>query len=148
MAIPKGLAARVIIETDSNKSKLYIEVREGNKFSNFYYAYTVMGRGRARIVTPTAPRHRGFADTIEDAAEQIAKAIQAHAKRKKTELQIHTTVRIYRKRLYRKLLAMRPDELGLSIVRPLPDRRTQSRANNHLPVSFIPFAKQQPSITK
>jgi len=137
MAIPKGLAARAIVETDPNKSKLYIEVREGNRFSNFYYTYTAVGQGRGRIVKAGTPRHRGFAKTLEDAVEQIMKAMKDHAKRNKAEIQIHTTVRIYRKRLYRKLLSLRPDELGLSYVRPLPNRRTQTRTNNHLPASYI-----------
>jgi hypothetical protein len=116
MPLPKGLAARAVIETGRCESKLYIEVREGNKFSNFYHIYTATGRGRGRIVTPAIPRHRGFADTIEDAAEKIAKVMKDHAKRNRREIQIHTTIRIYRKRLYRRLLSMRPDELGLTRV--------------------------------
>ena len=147
MPIPKGLAARAVIETGRSKPKLHIEVREGNRFSNFYYTYTAVGRGRGRIVTPAIPRHRGFADSLEDAVEKIIKVMKDHAKRNKTEIQIHTTVRIYRKRLYRKLLSMRPDELGLTRVRPLPDRRIQSNANKPLPASYTPFAKRWQIIT-
>lgn len=116
MAIPKGLAARAVIEPGCDKPKLYIEVQEGNRFSNFYYTYAAIGRGRGRIVTPAIPRHRGFADTIEDAVEQIVKVMKDHAKRNRREIQIHTTIRIYRKRLYCRLLSMRPDELGLTRV--------------------------------
>lgn len=147
MPIPKGLAARAVIETGRGKPKLYIEVREGNRFSNFYYTYTVIGRGRGRIVTPNIPRHRGFADTIEDAVEKIAKVMKDHARRNRREIQIHTTIRIYRKRLYRKLLSMPPDELGFTHVRPLPDRRIQGNANQPLPASYTPFAKRWQIIT-
>ena len=147
MPIPKGLAARAVIETGRGKSKLYIEVREGNRFSNFYFAYTVIGRGRGRIVTSAIPRHRGFADSLEDAVEKIVKVMKAHAKRNRREIQIHTTIRVYRKRLYRKLLSMRPDELGLTRVHPLPDRRIQSSTNKPLPASYTPFAKRWQIIT-
>ena len=144
MAIPKGLAARAIIETGHGQAKRYIEVREGNRFSNFYYIYTAVGRGRNRIVTRGTPRHRGFANTLEDAVQKIIEVIRSHAKRNKTEIQVHTTVRVYRKRLYRKLLSMRPDELGLNFVRPLPERR----ALNVLPPSHTPSAKQVQTLTK
>jgi hypothetical protein len=147
MPIPKGLAARAIIETGCGKPKLHIEIREGNRFSNFYYTYTAIGRGRGRIVTPNIPRHRGFADTIEEAVEKIVKVMKDHAKRNRREVQIHTTIRIYRKRLYRKLLSMRPDELGLTRVRPLPDRRIQSISSKLLPASYTPFAKRWQIIT-
>jgi len=147
MPIPKGLAARAVIETGRGKPKLYIEVREGNRFSNFYYTYTTVGRGRGRIVTPGIPRHRGFADSLEDAVEKIVKVIKAHTKRNRREVQIHTTIRIHRKRLYRKLLSMRPDELGLTRVRPLPDRHIQHNTNKPLPASYTPFAKRWQIIT-
>jgi len=148
MSVPKGLAAKAVIETGRGKPKLYIEVREGNRFSNFYYTYTATGRGRSRIVTPGIPRHRGFADSLEDAMEKIIKVMKDHAKRNMTEIQIHATVRIYRKRLYRKLLLMGPDELGLTYVRPLPDRRIQSSTNKPLPANYTPFAKRWQIITK
>ena len=148
MATPKGLAARAIIETSRDKSKLYIEVREGNRFSNFYYTYSAIGRGRGRIVTTGSPRHRGFATTLEEALQKIIEAMKAHAKRTKTEIQIHTTVRIYRKRLYRKLLSMRPDELGLSYVRPLPERRVPTRTINLRQASSTSGAKPLQSVAK
>ena len=147
MPISKGLAARAVIETGHGKPKLYIEVREGNKFSNFYHTYSAIGRGRSRNVTPATPRHRGFADSLEDAVENIVRVIQAHAKPNRREVQIHATIRIYRKRLYRKLLSMRPDELGLTRVRPLPDRRIQSNTSKPLPASYTPFAKRWQIIT-
>lgn len=132
MPIPKGLAARAVIEKGRDGPTLYIEVREGTKFSNFYYIYTAVGRGRDRIVTPAIPRQRGFANSLEDAAAQIVEVMRAQARRNRTAIEIHTTIRIYRKGLYRKLLSMRPDELGLTHVRPLPDRCFQHNTNRSL----------------
>jgi hypothetical protein len=123
MTIPKGLAARAVIETNTQKAKMVIEVKEGNRFSNFYSTYIAVGRDRHRRVTPGLPRHRGFADSLEDTVEQIVDAMQAHARSQGANLSVRTTIQIYRKRLYRKLLAMRPDELGLTHLIPLPDAR-------------------------
>jgi hypothetical protein len=147
MSIPKGLAARAVIETGRGKPKLYIEVREGNRFSNFYSIYTAVGGGRGRRVTPGIPRHRGVADSLEDAMEKIVKAMKTHAKRNRTELQIHTTVRIYRKHLYRKLLNMHPDELGLTRIRYRPDPRLVRAElarlqNSPIPTTYTPLAKR------
>lgn len=152
MAAPKGLAARALIETNKGKSKMYIEVREGNRFSNFYYTYTAVGRGRHRFVTPGTSRHRGFANSLEIAVEEIVKAMKAQAKRNRVELQIRTTVRVYRKRLYRKLLNMRPDELGLTHVAYQPDPRLMraeltTPQNNRLPITYTTLAKRWQIIT-
>ena len=123
MTIPKGLAARAVIETNVGRTKLYIEVWEGNRFSNFYRTYTAVGRGSHRRVITGLPRHHGFANSLEETVEQIMNAMKTHANRQAASLLIRATVRIYRKCLYRKLLAMRPDELGLTHVTPLPDPR-------------------------
>lgn len=152
MATPKGLAARAVIETNSQKAKMVIEVKEGTRFSNFYNTYTAMGRGRHRLVIPGLPRHRGFADSLEETVEQIVDVMQAHAKRRGASLSIRTTIRIYRKRLYRKLLAMRPDELGLMHVAPLPDPRLMRAGlihvgNNLWTPSHTPLAKRWKIIT-
>ena len=127
MTIPKGLAARAVIETGLGKPKLYLEIREGSRFSNFYSTCSVMGCGRHRIVTLGCPRHRGFAESLEEAVEKIIKVIKDHAKRNRTEIITHTVVRIYRKRLYKKLLSMRPDELGLTHVSTLFDHKYKSK---------------------
>lgn len=152
MTIPKGLAARAVIETNSKKAKMVIEVKEGNRFSNFYSTYTVVGRGRHRLVIPGLPRHRGFANSLEVTVEQIVDVMQAHARRQGASLSIRTTIRIYRKRLYRKLLAMRPDELGLTHVTPLPDPRLMRagliQVGNSLWLpSHTPLAKRWKIIT-
>jgi hypothetical protein len=152
MTIPKGLAARAVIETNTHKSKMVIEVKEGKRFSNFYSTYTAIGCGRHRLVIPGLPRHRGFADSLEETVEQIVNAMKAHAKRQDASLLIRTTIRIHRKRLYRKLLAMRPDKLGLTRVTPLPDPRLIRSelihvGNNLWTPSHTPLAKRWKIIT-
>jgi hypothetical protein len=131
---------------------MVIEVREGNRFSNFYHTYATYGRGRHHLVKPGIPRHRGFADSIEDVVEQIVKTMKAHAKRQQVDLSIHTAVRIYRKRLYRKLLNMRPDELGLSHATRPPDPRLVRAErikleNSPLSLAYTPLAKRWKILT-
>ena len=152
MTIPKGLAARAVIETNTQKATKVIEVKEGNRFSNFYSTYTAVGRGRHRLVIPGLPRHRGFADSLEDIVEQIVNVMQAHARRQGASLSVRTTIRIHRKRLYRRLFAMRPDELGLTHVTPLPDPRLMRagliRVGNSLwSPSHTPLARRWKIIT-
>ena len=152
MSIPKGLAARAVITTKNTKTRMVIEVREGNRFSNFYSIYTSYGRGCHYVAQPGIPRHRGFADSIEDVVEQIVKAMKAHAKRQQVDLSIHTAIRIHRKRLYRKLLGMRPDELGLSRATRRPDPRLVRAEpikvdNSLLPLAYTPLAKRWKILT-
>jgi len=151
MSIPKGLAARAVITTKNTKTRMVVEVREGNRFSNFYSIYTTHGRGRHHVARPGIPRHRGYADSIEAVVEQIVKAMKAHAKRQHVDLSIHAVVRIYRKRLYRKLLNMRPDELGLSHSTRRPDprlvRAERIKAGNILPLAYTPLSKRWKIIT-
>ena len=153
MSIPKGLAARAVITTRNTKTRMVVEVREGNRFSNFYSIYTTYGRGRHYAVKDGFPRHRGSADSIQDAVEQIERAMKAQAKRQQTDIAIHTAIRIYRKRLYRKLLNMRPDELGLSHATCRPDPRLKSTvlikvANPFLSTGYPPLMKRWKIITQ
>jgi len=151
MSIPKGLAARAVITTKNTKTRMVVEVREGNRFSNFYSIYTTYGCGRRYVARRGIPRHRGYADSIEDVVEQIVKVMKAHAKRQHVDLSIHTVVRIYRKRLYRKLLNMRPDELGLSHSTRRPDprlvRAERVKAGGILPLAYTPLSKRWKIIT-
>lgn len=147
MTIPKGLAARAVIETGPGKPKLYLEIREGSRFSNFYSTCSVMGCGRHRIVTLGCPRHRGFADSIEEAAEKMAKTMKDNAKRiQKVNIEVYISIRVYRKRLYRKLLSMRPDELGLTYVRTLFDHGYKTKPIQ--PIRHTLFAKRGQLISK
>lgn len=113
-SIPKSLAAKARLKM-SDGVELYIEVREGSRFSNFYTTYTARGRGRNRLITPGIPRHRGYADGIEDAVRKITAAMKENEKRSHNQPRlVNTKIWIHRKRLYRKLISMRPDELGLT----------------------------------
>jgi hypothetical protein len=47
MAIPKGLAARAVVELTDGR-KIHIEVRDDSMFIKFYTVYAIRGRGRAR----------------------------------------------------------------------------------------------------
>ena len=115
MQISKGLAAKARLTMD-NGTKLYIEVRDGSNFHNFYTTYTVHGHGRGRVIDLNAPRHRGFADSLEEATEKIARTINQHAKRTGGSRVAGIKIWIYRKRLYRKRFQTPPDILGLTRV--------------------------------
>ena len=121
MATPKGLAARAVLEL-ADRRKIYIEVQDGSMFVKFYTVYTVRGKGRAREYKANPSLHRTYANSIEDAAAKMAKHFDKFgtAKVKKT------TVKVYRKALYKRRFEMRPDELGLVHVRTLfnPPNRT------------------------
>ena len=120
MSIPKGLAAKARLIKD-NGTKLYIEIRDECNFHNFYTTYTVQGKGRRRVIRPGFPRHRGFAESIEEAAEKIAATINQNAKRTGGSYVVDIKIWIYRKRLYHKRFNTPPDVLGLT--------RTYSRWN-------------------
>jgi len=78
--ITKGLAAKARLKM-SDGVELYIEVRKGSRFSNFYTTYTARGRGRNRVKTGGIPRHRGYAKDIEEAVEKVAAVLKEHEKR-------------------------------------------------------------------
>ena len=152
MTTPKGLAARAVIETNTRKSKMVIEVKEGTSFTNFYQTYTVIGRGRNRTTTPGLSRHRGFAESLEETVDQVVKNMKAHAKRQQVDLAVRITIRIYRKRLYRKLLTMRPDELGLTLVARkfgfgLSHTASINVENGVLPTVYEPLANRWKIVT-
>jgi len=115
MQIPKELAAKARLTMD-NGTKLYIEIRDGSNFHNFYTTYTVHDHGRGRVIDLNAPRHRGFADSLEEAVEKIARTINQHAKRTGGSRVAGIKIWIYRKRLYRKRFQTPPDILGLTRV--------------------------------
>ena len=49
MTIPKGLAARAVLELSDGRN-IHIEIRDGSMFVQFYAVYTVRGRGRWRKI--------------------------------------------------------------------------------------------------
>src|SRR5512146_3289557 len=108
MAIPKGLAARAVVELTDGR-KIYIEVRDNSKFVQFYTVYTIRGgRGRAREYQAHPSLNRNYANSIEDAAEKMAKHFNTFGTAKVKQ----TKVKLYRKKLYKQRFKMRPDELG------------------------------------
>ena len=121
MAIPIGLAARAVLELTDGR-KIYIEVQDGSMFVQFYTVYAIRGRGRAREYKVYPSHPRTYANSIEDAATKMAKHFNRFGNAKVNK----TAVRVYRKKLYKKRFNMRPDELGLTCVRPLfgPPNRT------------------------
>lgn len=126
MTIPKGLAARAVLELSDGRN-IHIEIRDGSMFVQFYAVYTVRGRGSWRKIERESFRVRNFAAGIEEAARKLEQHLNTYGKAK-----VHkTTTRIYRKRLYAKRFKMRPDELGLarthiSIGDTLRNRRQSS----------------------
>ena len=117
MATPKGLAARAVLELMDGR-KIYIEVRDNSKFVQFYTVYTIRGRGRAREYQANPGLNRNYANSIEAAAEKMAKHFNTFGTAKVKQ----TKVKIFRKKLYKQRFRMRPDELGLTRVRPLFNR--------------------------
>ena len=152
-SIPKGLAAKARLKM-SDGVELYIEVREDSRFSNFYITYTAQGRGRNRVKTQGIPRHRGYAKGIEEAVEKVAAVLKENEKRSHHAPHlVGTKIWIHRKRLYRKLIRMRPDELGLTRTRSRPDPRL-ARAelanvqNIPLPITYTPLDKRWKILTR
>ena len=111
MTIPKGLAARAVLELADGRN-FHIEIQDGSMFVKFYTVYTVRGRGRRRTVEHESFRDRNFAASIEDAARKLEQHFNTYGKAKVNK----TKTRIYRKRLYAKRFKMRPDELGLARI--------------------------------
>ena len=130
MPIPKGLAARAVLELTDGR-KVYIEVKDGSPFVHFYTVRIVDYRNRRRKVTDCAGRSRNFAADIEEAAVKMAMHFNTYGNAKVR----NTTIRIYRKRLYEKRFQMRPDELGLARV--YNDLSGYLRKHQKLPVSII-----------
>ena len=118
MATPKGLAARAVVELTDGR-KIYIEVRDNSRFVQFYTVYTIRGRGRAREYQANPSINRNYANCIEAAAEKMTKHFNTFGTAKVKQ----TKVKIYRKKLYKQRFKMRPDELGLTRVRPLFNRQ-------------------------
>ena len=130
MAIPKGLAARSVLELTDGR-KVYIEVKDGSPFVHFYSVRIVDFRNRHRKVTECPGRSRNYAANIQEAAGKMAMHFNMYGNAKVAR----TTIRIYRKHLYEKRYRLRPDELGLARV--YNDLSGYLRRHRKLPVSII-----------
>lgn len=111
MTIPRGLAARAVLELSDGRN-FHLEIRDGSMFVKFYSVYTVRGRGRRRKVERESFRDRNFAASIEEAARKLEQHFNTYGQTNVKK----TTIKIYRKRLYAKRFKMRPDELGLARI--------------------------------
>jgi hypothetical protein len=120
MPIPKGLAARAILELTDGR-KVYIEVKDGSPFVHFYTVRIVLQHNHKRMITECAGRSRNYAASIEDAAGKMAMHFNTYGNAKVR----NTTVKIYRKRLYQERYRLRPDELGLARIHNTLDRLKQ-----------------------
>jgi hypothetical protein len=127
MATPEGLAARAVVELTDGR-KIFIEVRDNSKFVQFSIVYTIRGRGRAREYQANPSLNRNYANSIEAAAEKMAKHFNTFGKAKVKP----TKVKVRRKRLYKQRFKMRPDELDLTLVRPLFN-------HPNAPINFTPI---------
>ena len=124
MATPKGPAARAVLEL-TDRRKIYIEIQDGSMFVKFYTVYMVRGRGWAREYKVYPSHPRTYANSIEDAATKMAKHFNTFGTAKVKQ----TKDKIYRKKLYKQRFKMRPDELGLTRVRPLFNPPNQTTPN-------------------
>jgi hypothetical protein len=120
MPIPKGLAARAIVELTDGR-KVYIEVKDGSPFVHFYTVRIILQQNHRRTVTECPGRSRNYATSIEEAAGKMALHFNTYGHAKVRQ----TTIRIYRKRLYAKRYRLRPDELGLARIYNTLDRYNQ-----------------------
>jgi hypothetical protein len=130
MTIPKGLAARAMIELEDGR-KFHIDIKDGAMFVQFYTVYMVRCKGHKRKAERQSFRDRNFASSIEEAAKKFEKHFNTYGKAKVK----NTTIKIYRKRLYSKRYQMRPDELGLARI--YNDLSAYLRKRQNLPATFI-----------
>jgi hypothetical protein len=130
MTIPKGLAARAVIELEDGR-KFYIDIKDGSMFVQFYTVYMVCGKVRKRPTERESFRDRNFASNIEETAQKFEKHFNTYGNSKVKK----TTIKIYRKRLYNKRYKMRPDELGLARI--YNDLSGYLRKHQKLPTTFI-----------
>ena len=130
MTIPKGLAARGVIELDDG-SRFSIDIKDSSMFVQFYTVYMVRGKGRKRTTARESFRDRNFASSIQEAAQKFEQHFNTYGKAKVR----NTKIKIYRKRLLYRRYKMRPDELGLARV--YNDLSGYLRRHKKLPAPFI-----------
>ncbi len=129
---PKVIARMTVTRALGNLT--IVEVREDATFSTFYQVFTQTGRRRStKRLVRTANRNEGLqphfrAYRMQPGLEKLAEHWQ------KLPGVTSVKVRIIKKRLYRKLISARPDELGLAKSSvSLPVARFATRG---IPVQF------------
>ena len=104
--VKPDVVARLTV-TRANNEKVIVEVNENATFSNFYVFFKQTGNRRstkAHIRTS----NRNDAPGLESLAQKLSLC------QSQSNPITNTRIKIYRKRAYRKLLSLRPDELGLT----------------------------------
>ena len=130
MTIPKGLAARAVIELDDGR-RFYIDIKDSSMFVQFYTVYMVRYKGRKRttdedhsasVTLPPLSKklRRNLKSTSTPTAQQKSKTRQS-----RSIVSACTTSAI----------RMRPDELGLARV--YNDLSGYLRKHQKLPATFI-----------
>lgn len=142
--------ARLTIEREVGVRTI-VEVHADATFSMFYHFYTQDGRRRStKRQIRTANRNEGLrawfgAHRMTPGLDVIAEQFRRMPHVKKT------TVRIIRKRTYRKALEAAPDELGnlaRTEVARMPDmRHRESGTPAYIPSTFTPMKRRFEIIT-
>ena len=104
--VKPDVIARLTV-TRANNEKVIVEVNENATFSNFYIFFKQTGKRwstKAHIRTS----NRNDAPGLESLAQKLSLC------QSPSNPITNTRIKIYRKRAYRRLLSLRPDELGLT----------------------------------
>lgn len=139
-----AILARLTIER-KNGARILVEIQSDATFIEFYRLYRQDGRKRStKALIRTASRNEGLqvinAHLHEPGLEKVA--VKLSMFQQESNPVVRQTLRIIRKRAYRKLLHMAPDALGLTKVSttfptframPIPVR---------IPSTFTPIQKK------
>lgn len=102
--------------TRENNTKVIVELHETATFASFYHFYSQTGNRRStKRHIRTANRNEG------PGLESLAQKLSIY--QSTTNPIVSTRIRIIRKGAYRRLLSLRPDELGLTHAGDVPWRR-------------------------
>ncbi len=125
MAARKGLAARAVLELTDGR-KIYIEIQDGSMFVKFYTVYKVRGKGRARKYQADPSLNRNYANSIEAAAEKMARHFNTFGQAKVKK----TTVKIYRKKPVQKAVQDETRRTGSYPCTPLVQSTKSNRSKS------------------
>ena len=104
--VKPDVVARLTIER-ANNTRMIVEIHQDATFSSFFHFFAQTGKRwstKAHIRTS----NRNDAPGLESLAQKLSLS------QSPSNPITNTRIKIYRKRAYRKLLSLRPDELGLT----------------------------------
>ena len=104
--VKPDVIARLTV-TRANNEKVIVEVNENATFSNFYIFFKQTGK-RWSTKAHVRTSNRNDAPGLESLAQKLSLC------QSPSNPITNTRIKIYRKRAYRRLLSLRPDELGLT----------------------------------